>query len=235
MPEFAASLSVNREHLLQALKQIKRLPGIGEQAAVLTYANGELEIDLGGCLFCADAQGDWRGQVTVPFSSIRILATVPPDGEGPILFALDRERLKIGTLVTKCKWDGLTYPRIGLPVGATLLDKLLLRLTHSADDIERSDLTKTVEAAESERDKLIEKAVKVLVEVNRIVETATNVLQPLGISESKIRGLFHGGQPIAASPAVSAMRQSDVRRFLEDCLRARLSGAAASFRKSDAE
>lgn len=36
MPKVEASLSVNREHLMQALKQIKRLPGIGEQPAVLT-------------------------------------------------------------------------------------------------------------------------------------------------------------------------------------------------------
>lgn len=42
MPDIAASLSVNRQHLLQALKQIKKLTGIGRQPAVLTYTNLQL-------------------------------------------------------------------------------------------------------------------------------------------------------------------------------------------------
>lgn len=39
------------------------------------------------------------------------------------------------------------------------------------EDIDRSDLTEAVEAAESERDKLIEKATNLLAEVDRIIDT----------------------------------------------------------------
>lgn len=171
----SGSLSVNRVHLLQALRQINHLTGVGKQPAVLTYANGALQIALGGCAFRADAEGEWAGQVTVPASFIRRLAKAPPGGNGPVPISTDGETLRIGFVATECRWDRLVHPRIELPLGATLLHKLMLRLSYSGDDISSSNLMDEVKAAEAERDKLIEKAAR--------------LLQPLGIKESDMREL----------------------------------------------
>jgi hypothetical protein len=115
-----------------------------------------------------------------------------------------------------------------LPLGATLLDKLVLRLTYSTESIDRSDLTETVEAAESERDKLIDKAANLLAEVDRIIDKAGNVLQPLGITQSKIRRQFLGGKLIDTAASALAIDRSEIRRFLKDLLREKLSETAGS-------
>jgi len=228
MPQVLACLSVNREHLLRALKQIKRLRLTGEQPALLTYANGELEISLCGCSFRVEASGDWRGQLKAPVSFIQMSAVAPPGGDGPIAISTDGESVKMGFVVAKCKWTALAYPRIELPLDATLLDKLVLRLAYSTEDIERSDLKKTVEAAESERDRLIKKAVGMLAELDNFLEKAAEALWPLGIKEVEIRALLNGVAATAISPPDFEMRESEIRRLLDDRLREMLDGEVRS-------
>jgi len=113
--------------------------------------------------------------VKVPVLFMRGLKTVLPTGDGPVLITMDGESLRIGSVTIKCEWDRLVYPRIELPLGAALLDNLMLPLRYSPNDIETSNLTEVVKAAENKRDKLIEKAAR--------------TLQPLDIKESDIRGL----------------------------------------------
>lgn len=167
--------AVNREHLLQMARQVNRVSGIGKQPAVLTFSNGEFQIALGGCSFCADAVGEWPGQVKVSVPFIRRLKTLLPTGDGPVVIEMDGESLNIGGVKIKCEWDRLVYPRIELPLGAALLDHLVLPLRYSPNDIERSNLMEVVEAAENKRDKLVQKAAR--------------TLQPFGIQEDDIQEL----------------------------------------------
>lgn len=160
-PSVAFSLVANRAHFLNALRQIKKLTGLSGQSAVFTFGP-QLCIDLGGCSFRADAEGTWQGQAAVPFKLLQGLAKAPPPGTGPITISCDGKCLQIGNVTLKCKWDRLSYPRISLPLGASLLEVLSLRKRFSDEDIRRSELERAVADADSQAMGLIKKAAATL-------------------------------------------------------------------------
>ena len=175
-PRLSFSLAVNRKHFLDALRQIKKLTGLSGQSAILGFDDQQLCLDLGGCSFRADAEGNWQGQVSVSFEFVLGLAKEPPTGNGPIAVSCDGECLRVDLRVVGCQWNRLTYPRITLPLGASLLAILALKKRFSREDIRRSDLEKTVDDAESKAMQLIEKAAK--------------LLQPLGFTTNDLRRML---------------------------------------------
>ena len=176
-PRLSFSLAVNRKHFLDALRQIKKLTGLSGQSAILAFHDQQFCIDLGGCSFRADAEGNWEGQVSVPFEFVRGLAKEPPTGDGPIAVSCDCECLRVDLRVVRCQWNRLSYPRITLPLGASLLEILSLRKQFSREDIRRSDLEKTVDDAESKAMQLIEKAAKLLQPLRFTINDLQRILE----------------------------------------------------------
>ena len=179
MSDVNNKLSVNRLHLWQAFRQIKRQGGFGDQSAILTFADGQFEIELGGCVLTADAEGLWRGQVKIPVDAIRNVAKSFAKGSsGGVVDSTEGNELHIGNITVPCQWNALVYPRIQMPLGARVMDVLTLPLKYSAEDIERSELSETLASAEEQRDKLIGKAAR--------------ILQTLNVSEDHLRELVDG-------------------------------------------
>lgn len=176
-PRVAFSLSVNRKHIRDALRQIKKVKGLTSQSAIFTFKQHNLHIDLGSCSFTADAEGIWRGQVRVPIEFIQGLAKEPPTGDGPIAVSCDGEFLHVDAHRTKCRWDRLCYPRITLPLGTSLVEILSLPKRFSKEDIRRADLEETVAEAESQAMRLIEKATKTLLPLRFTSDDLERVLE----------------------------------------------------------
>ena len=172
-------LRVCRSHLWRAFRHIKKQTGFGNQSAVLTYLDGHLRIELGGCVLTAEAEGSWIGQARVPISIFTNVAESFPRGSDNIVFvSTDGNELRIDNVAVPCNWDALVYPRIKMPLRAELTDVLVLPLMYSTEDIERSELSETLASSEERRDKLIGKAAR--------------VLAPLSVSEDHLRELVDG-------------------------------------------
>ena len=160
-------LRVCRSQLWQAFRQIKKLSGFGDQSAILTFVDGQLKIELGGCVLTADAEGSWIGQIKIPVSVITNVAKAFAKGNGDVVIvSTDGEELRIENIAVTCHWDALVYPRIQLPFGARLTDVLTLPLRYSSEDIDRSELSETLASAEERRDRLIGKAARILQELS---------------------------------------------------------------------
>ena len=169
-------LLVDRAMFREALRLAKRVGGVGSQPAVLTYHDGQLKIELGGCEFSCDAKGVWDGQAKVPSGFLKQLYNCVPKSDEPVLVTTDGRSLQIGQLNVDCEWTALVYPRITLPLGPCLRDYLTLPLKYSKTDIERSDLAGPLQDAVAKKEKIIEKAAL--------------VLRPLGIDESHLDRLL---------------------------------------------
>jgi hypothetical protein len=178
MPSIKNELNVCRLQLGQAFRIIKKLSGFGDQSAVLTFQNERLKIQLGGCELTADAEGRWHGQVKVPVDMIRRIAKAfkKSGGKNAVVSTNGRE-LRIDQIVVSCHWDALVYPRISMPLGATLTDVLSLPLKYSLEDIDRSELAGALASAEAKMHELIAKAVW--------------ILQPLNVGEDHLRELVN--------------------------------------------
>jgi hypothetical protein len=179
MASVTNELRVCRSHLWQAFRQIKRQRGFGDQSAILTFDDGQLKIELGGCVLTADAKGLWKGQVKIPVDVIRNIAKSFAKGSsGDVVVSTDGNELRIEQIAVPCHWDALLYPRIQMPLGAGLTDVLTLPLKYSAEDIDRSELSEALASAEEQRDELIGKA--------------TRILRALNVSEVHLRELVDG-------------------------------------------
>jgi len=163
------ALRVDRAMFRDALRLAKKVRGVGSQPALLTYENDRLRIELGGCEFFCNAEGTWEGQVKIPSAFLRELYSSVPKGDEPVQVSTDGRNLRIGQLSVKCEWTALAYPRITMPLGASLQDYLMLPFKYSQTDIDRSDLATLLADAQAKK--------------ARFIERATSVLKPLGIKE----------------------------------------------------
>jgi len=180
--EAKAVLWVNRKEFVARLKTARKVGAFDGQATKLTYDSGELCVAAEGHSFRVPADGTWPGEVIVDASFLRRLAKSPLIGGDKMEIATDRTRLRIDFVSTNCEWNALEYPRIELPLGASLVDVLRLPLRYSKADIERSELTGKLEAAQRERDELVCKARELLGRANEYVRKAGDMLAPLGFS-----------------------------------------------------
>ena len=153
-------LTVNKKQFCDALRQIKRVPGLSGQPAVFTHNQGRLRIDLGGCSFTADADGYWEGQAAVPVRFIQSL--LAPTGKKPFTISCDGAYVRFGYFRVQCKWGQVIHPRIVVPLGASLMDILLVRERHSQDEIRHAGLEMVVVDAETQAKKMTEQAAKIL-------------------------------------------------------------------------
>lgn len=162
-----ASLQIDRAELITALaalrKFLRRKKGI---QAALTFDGGLFYIEAGGMSVMASASGEWRGQARVQSSLLIAYAGQLPPGD-PLMVKVADSYFHLGSCRISCLWtaaedDWVPRPTIRLPMDATLMQILTLRLHHSAEEIRQSALETQVGAAVKERDERLGRAARAL-------------------------------------------------------------------------
>jgi hypothetical protein len=152
------SVYVGRKDLAIALRTLAKFVKRKQQAeAVVSFADGTLQIELPGGLVGVPADGEWSGEVRVPGSFFVSFAKTLPDVD-PLPVQVRGDRFYLAGLSVRCVTQGAGGERIQLPLDPPVLDVLRVRLQHSEEEIERSGLTALVRTAEEKREQLIMQA-----------------------------------------------------------------------------
>lgn len=114
-----AQLSVALDDFFVALRSFKRLHHGATKTldAILSFSNGELEIELGGIAVTVDAGGDWRGECRVAGAWILGLQAAPPTAD-PVVLRVEAGRLHIGSTSAACHWQAAGAAQVTIPIGA---------------------------------------------------------------------------------------------------------------------
>ncbi len=112
----------------------------------------------------------------VAHSAFKALSRLLPESD-PVEFLVDGNRLTIGGLTVPCSWHPSGAAVVSLPMNADLRELLLADLMHSEETLDASGVAKRVHDAREKRDKLLERA--------------TKLLEPLGISRDELARLVN--------------------------------------------
>jgi len=143
--------------------------------ALLAYEGGFLSIESGELTVVMRAEGDWCGRAQFAPDILRALATVPPN-QNPVTISYADGHLLVGGMTIPCKWQESGTAPDGLPLGASLMDFLVL-----------DRIMPRVEATGSSR-----VAVKVRLakqSAERRIRNAAKSLGELGVAADEIRAL----------------------------------------------
>lgn len=155
-------VTVARAELQRALRLLIKFYKAKDQGeAILTFAEGELHIELVGSGVSVPANGRWDGEVRVPgMFMVAMAKALPPENPMPIF--VEAGRLHMGRQSAPCIVQRAAQKRIELAINAPLADILRVRLSCSDAEIERSGLSRLVRDAEHQRDAMIERAAEQL-------------------------------------------------------------------------
>lgn len=155
-------LEVDTRELVQALKDLRiGLKKNTSQRASLSYSDGLLEIALRGAAARINAEGHWRGTAHVAIQPLATLARVPPKNQNlEILY--EAGRVKIGTMRLLAEWQDIGPPQLDLPLDASILDYLALKVHRTPAEITASGLDNQLERFQEEADKILARAEKAL-------------------------------------------------------------------------
>lgn len=146
-------LSVNRAAFAKALKLVGRAAkAVRSSAAILTFDEGLLTIDVSGNVNQIPATGDWPSEVRLPGGALERLAKALPD-ENPLQLKVEGERLFMARFSVNCEWRVLSRPAATpvpelIPPDADPFEILMIRLRCSDDEIDAAGATKLVAEAE---------------------------------------------------------------------------------------
>ncbi|WP_460728905.1 hypothetical protein [Lysobacter rhizosphaerae] len=140
--------------------------------ALVSYADGQLCIRLGGAEMKVPALGHWPGEARVDSIWLRTFARVPPL-QNPLIVQVEEGRLRIARSSVPCHWQRPGEARVEAPLG--LEPRALIRLAHahSHEELEKSGIAAAVVGARKELDKRIDAAAK--------------QLAPFGVSPADVR------------------------------------------------
>lgn len=155
-------LEVDTRELVRTLKDLRiGLKKNTSQKASLTYADGLLEIALRGASVRIDAEGHWHGTAHVAVQPLATLTRIPPKYERlEILY--EAGRVKIGTMRLTAEWQDIGPPQLDLPLDASILDYLALKVHRTPAEITASGLDTQLDRFEEEADKILARAKKAL-------------------------------------------------------------------------
>lgn len=155
-------LEVDTKQLVAALKRLRiGLKRNMAQRASLTYADGLLEIALRGAAVKVQADGQWRGTAHVAIQPLATLARVVPRAKR-VEIVYEDEQVKIGTMRLMAEWQVLAPPQLDLPLDASILDYLALKVHRSTTEVTASGLDKQIEKTEEQVDRLLDRAADIL-------------------------------------------------------------------------
>ena len=208
MSSLTGKLSVRRAELAQALKLVGRTgAAVRAATAALTYANGQLAIDLAGSVALVAAEGDWPGEVRVPGQYLESLANALPHVD-PLPIKLEAERLFVATFSIPCESSPSAQSSMArelIPANADLFDLLLMASRCSALEIHRAGATALVAKAQAKLDQICDKA--------------AGPLRPYGITPSHLKALCaahveEGSRQFRESDLKAITQIADVWRLL---------------------
>lgn len=142
---------------------------------LLAYEGGFLSIESGEVTVVMNAEGDWCGRAQFGPEILRALATVPPL-QDPVTISYADGHLLVGGMTIPCKWQDVGTAPDGSPVGASLMELLVL---------DRS--MPRVEATGSSRTAVKVRQAKQTAE--RRIRSAAKQLKELGVEEDEVRAL----------------------------------------------
>lgn len=143
--------------------------------ALLACEGGFLSIESGDITVVMRAEGHWGGRARFAPEILRALATVPPT-QNPVIIGYADGHLLVGGMTIPCKWQETGIGADGIPLGAGLMDLLVLDL-----GIRRVDATGSSLTAERIR--------KARQSADRRIRSAAKSLNELGVTEDEIRAL----------------------------------------------
>ena len=121
------------------------------------------------------AEGGWIGVTRMPVKFLAGLAEALPEGD-PVVFHVDRDHLRIGTLRLSCRWQTEIGARLLLPPDLGLAGLLRLYFDAPRALIERSGFAPAVNEASSR--------------LWEMVERVQLTLEDLGVTEDDVREMI---------------------------------------------
>jgi hypothetical protein len=167
------SVNVSRAELRGAMKLLSgMIPKKEPAAAVISFDDGDLLIELPGGAMAVAAVGDWPGTVRVKSEVILRLWRTLPEGD-PLQISVRGGRFYVGDgFSVGCELSSADGYSIGLPLDPPLWAVLGLKFAHTDDAIEAAGLRPRLHQAEERAAKLIARAV--------------DSLAPLGVGPSDV-------------------------------------------------
>lgn len=221
-----AWLLVRRADLAREVARLARLARTARARhsraeAVLTFSEGRLTIALPSMSVGVAADGIWVPRVQVQAHMLLDLGRHLPE-EDPLLVKIQEGHLVIGGHAIPCQFGHPELSLIRLPANASLADILRVAATHSAEEIERSGLSRIVEQAQAVRLSLIKRAVAFLGPLTVSVEDLNHMV------DERLRGEHGLTQPAAALPSavvrVAAILEplglsaDEIHQLVRDCV-----------------
>ena len=156
-------LAVDRQHVLQGLKLVKKSVQRVHKAdrAVVGFGDGWLTVEAGEVTFVAQATGAWPGNATVSATLVRALAAVPPK-EDPIILTCDGKHLRFGVLRVPCKWQAVSSMVLSRPRHPEWFELIALKYTLPLARIIAEGRGAEVRAAERKLAALVRRTAKSL-------------------------------------------------------------------------
>jgi hypothetical protein len=169
-------LEVAREDLVRALRILaKARRGLDAADAVLTYSDGQLEIEFPMASASVPARGQWQSAVRVPPPfAVKLVRVVPPTD--PLQIYIEGDRLHFGSLsVQYASGDG------NLVAGSqseshSFRELLQIRLAHSPAEIKARGLLGAFQEAEQK--------------ANNLINSAAKILEPFGVTRTDLIGVI---------------------------------------------
>ena len=172
-PPHPLHLGVARDELAHALRALRRtMPKRRRMPeALFSYDDGDLLLRMGGAKLRAAAWGRWTGVVR---AAGHVVVTIDPAlfQNDPVPVRVVGGRIKIGTCSMPCAWQETVPDSLLAPVDPSLLHLLRLPRERDAAAIVEAGLLGVVRDALDRRD--------------RILERATRVLEPLEIGRADL-------------------------------------------------
>lgn len=160
--EAVAHVDVARDELRSGLRSLRRVvPRKRPPEALVSFEEGELVIRIGGASIRAAAQGRWDGVARTSGLALANFDRSLPDLD-PVPVRIVADRFKIGPVGLPCHWQSEAPEAVRVPVDPGLLHLLRLPMEHDWEAIEEAGLRAQVEAAEAQREALLEKAARLL-------------------------------------------------------------------------
>ena len=150
-----ARLRARAKDLVTALKLVRKFAGgekkIGE--AALGFDGADMLIGLTGVTHRAPATGEWPGTARVPGDFVMRFVHIAPTND-PVDLTVVGDQLAIRSTSwaydIACTWEKAARLDVGLPVNATLLDKVAFGLAHDQEQVEALGLTGVIGPAMAE-------------------------------------------------------------------------------------
>lgn len=169
--ELAAGLDMFRRFL-------KSKKAFGD--ALVSLEGEALRIDLGGMTQKVPAAGEWPGEARIPGGFL--LQMVPRTFPGDIV-AIHAEENHLAmssgpwNASAPATWEVSARPDDSLPLAPTMIDKIRFSLRHSPKELERMGVTRIVESALADADRLLLRAAAGLVELGITADDLRDLLK----------------------------------------------------------